>query len=183
MEIWKDLVGILGERYEVSNLGNIRTKIFYDSWNRKRGGNILIKSLDKRGYERVRLCMNYNKSGGTIHRMVAKAFIENPNNLPQVNHKDGIKTNNNVSNLEWCNNSYNQKHAIDSGLKIHKKGILATSFKASILVYNLHNELIDELFGNEDMKNKGYDYRNVSAVVLGKRKTYKNLIFKRNEQV
>lgn len=183
MEKWIDLNNDFGEGYEISSLGQVRSKDFKDSWNRLRKGRILKHSLDKRGYPRVRLSINYLKESFRIHRLVAQAFIPNPLNLPQINHKDGIKTNNTIVNLEWCDNNYNQKHAIDNGLKIIKKGKEATSFKSSILVYDLQNNLIDELFGNEDMKNKGYDFRNVSAVVLGKRKTYKKLIFKRNETI
>ena len=92
---------------------------------------------------------------------------------------DGDKLNNHVDNLEWCNNSYNQKHAIENGLKIIKSGKESSRFNGEIFVYNKQNELVDILYGNKDMKEKGYDFRNVSAVVTGKRKTYKNLIFKK----
>lgn len=179
MEIWKSID--FGTIYEISNLGRVRSKDFYDSWNRLRKGRILIHTLDKRGYPRIRLSFNNLRASFRIHRLVAKYFINNIDNLPQVNHIDGIKTNNIVSNLEWCNNSHNQKHAIINNLKITKKGKESPKYKGSILVYDKEGNQIDELFGNEDMKNKGYDFRNVSAVITGKRKTYKKLKFKRND--
>lgn len=172
MEIWKDLEGDFGNQYQISNYGNVRNKIT----------NKLLKyNLDERGYPRIRLSYNNIKSSYRIHRLVAIAFIDNPESKIQVNHIDGDKLNNHFSNLEWSTNSENQKHAVLTGLKVTKKGFESSRFKGSVLVYNLEGELIDELFGNLDMKNKGYDYRNVNAVVTGKRKTYKNLIFKRNE--
>lgn len=171
IETWLELPNEYGVQYEISNLGRVRNK----------NGNVTAWNPDKRGYPRVRLSLNNVKMSFRIHRLVAQAFISNPLNLPQVNHIDGVKTNNAVSNLEWCDNSYNQKHAINNHLKITKVGAESARFKSSILVYDLQGNLIDELFGNQDMKSKGYDFRNVSAVVNGKRKTYKNLIFKRNE--
>ena len=71
---------------------------------------------NKKGY----LEFDFRRQGGTtklVHRLVAEAFIPNPNDLPQINHKDGNKTNNRVDNLEWCDNSYNQKHAFENGLQ------------------------------------------------------------------
>lgn len=167
MEEWKEIEGF--NNYFISNTGKVR-----------RDNKLPLKyQLDERGYPRIRLGY-LNKRNFRIHRLVAIYFIPNPNNYPQVNHIDGDKTNNNVENLEWCNNSDNQKHAILKGLKITKKGKDAARFKCSILVFDKEGNQIDELFGNEDMKIKGYDFRNVSAVVTSKRKTYKKLIFKRN---
>ena len=105
-EIWKDVKGFEG-KYKVSNLGNIYS-IKKDI--------IISPTYNHKGYLRVSL---YNKKQYilTIHRLVAKAFIPNPKNLPQVNHKDGNKTNNCVENLEWCDNSYNIKEAYRLGLK------------------------------------------------------------------
>ena len=71
---------------------------------------------DKKGY----LNYDFRRRGGKVvkvHRLVAEAFIPNPNNLPQINHKNGIKTDNRVENLEWCDNSYNQLHAFKNGLQ------------------------------------------------------------------
>ena len=73
----------------------------------------LKTQIDKKGYEKVKL----NGRTYSVHRLVAEAFIANPDNLPQVNHIDGNKQNNDVSNLEWCDNSFNQKHAWDNNLQ------------------------------------------------------------------
>ena len=98
VEIWKDIDGYNG-LYEVSNLGRIKNH---------KTGRILKPHLRGNGYLTVQL---YNGSGfgsvKLIHRLVATAFIPNPSQYPIINHKDEIKHNNNVDNLEWCNNSYN----------------------------------------------------------------------------
>ncbi len=170
MEEWKDLNSVLGKYYQISNTGKLKNKLT---------NKILKPTPDKRGYPRFRLSVKAFKVSLRLHRLVAYHFIENPENKPQVNHIDGNKLNNNVNNLEWNTNSENQLHAVRTGLKITKKGKESCRFKSSILVFDLLGNQVDELFGNEDMKNKGYDFRNVSAVVTGKRKTYKKLIFKR----
>ena len=83
-------------------------KSFYkNSWK------MLKTRINKDGYEDIKL----NGVTYKVHRLVAQAFIPNPDNLPQVNHIDGNKKNNKVSNLEWCDNSYNQKHAWDNNLQ------------------------------------------------------------------
>lgn len=72
-------------------------------WSVKRGTpRRLIPTLDRKGYERVKLSLNGVQHTTTVHRLIAKTFIPNPNNKPQVNHKDENKRNNNVNNLEWC---------------------------------------------------------------------------------
>ena len=77
----------------------------------------VLKSLkDSKGYERVRLTVDRKKYSLKVHREVAKAFIPNPENKPQVNHIDGNKSNNAVSNLEWVTNIENARHAVDNGL-------------------------------------------------------------------
>lgn len=76
----------------------------------------LSQELMKKGYRRVTLCKNGNRKKILVHVLVASAFIENQKNYPQVNHIDGIKSNNHVQNLEWCSQEYNQHHAIENGL-------------------------------------------------------------------
>lgn len=76
----------------------------------------LKEQKNKKGYSVVRVTVNRVKKTIRIHREVAKAFIPNPENKPQVNHIDGNKDNNNVKNLEWCTNQENADHAIKNGL-------------------------------------------------------------------
>ncbi len=95
-EIWKDVRGYEGI-YQVSNLGNVKTL--------KR--NMLLKVNNTSKYDYVKLYKNGKGKVKKIHRLVAENFIENPNKLECVNHKDENKKNNNVNNLEWCTKKYN----------------------------------------------------------------------------
>lgn len=112
-EIWKDIIEY-ENFYLVSNLGRIKslrtTAIKKNSFNKKRYN---IVSLSKFGEQKTKI----------VHRLVAQAFIPNPNNLPQVNHKDGNKQNNRVDNLEWVTNRENRDHAIKNGLVANTRGI------------------------------------------------------------
>lgn len=109
-EKWKDIKDF-SEKYEVSNYGKIRNKIT----------NHIYKNTNKKGgYFRLNLYFKNRKRTCLIHREVAQAFIPNPNNLPQVNHKDLNKQNNKVNNLEWCTRSENTIHAIKNGANTMK---------------------------------------------------------------
>lgn len=114
-EIWKNVtISPYSDYYMVSNLGNVKNI----SSNR-----ILKQSKTKDGYLMVVMCVNGKTKTLTVHRLVAMSFIENPNNLPQVNHIDGNKKNNNVSNIEWCTAKQNMHHAVKSGLFEKRTGI------------------------------------------------------------
>ena len=116
-EIWKDVVGYEG-LYQVSNLGNAKALNFKN----KRGFNAILKNDICKGYHQITIYKNRKGNRFKVHRLVAFAFIPNPNNFPQINHKDGNKENNDVVNLEWCTNSHNQKHAYLLGLNKARKG-------------------------------------------------------------
>ena len=101
-EIWKDVFGYEG-LYQVSNKGRVKS---INNYHRK-DCVILKPQLNRFGYEIVNLYRKRKMRHFFIHKLVAFAFIQNPNNYPQVNHKDECKTNNNVENLEWCTAKYN----------------------------------------------------------------------------
>ena len=99
MEIWKDIEGYEG-LYQVSNLGRVKSL-------KSNKEKILKSNSNGHNYLRLLLCKNNKKKSLLVHRLVAKAFIPNIDNLPEVNHKDEDKTNNCADNLEWCTAKYN----------------------------------------------------------------------------
>lgn len=108
MEIWRPIEGTKGF-IEVSNEGRVRSLLTGKP-------RVLKAQADKKGYQRVKVTVERQNRTFKVHREVAKAFIPNPDNLPQVNHKDGIKSNNAADNLEWITNRDNAHHAIKNGL-------------------------------------------------------------------
>ncbi|MBE6689833.1 MAG: hypothetical protein E7590_00945 [Ruminococcaceae bacterium] len=107
IELWRIVPGT-DDKIEVSNLGRVRSNL--------RDGRILKTQKDAKGYERCRVTIRGRKITLKLHRAVAAAFIENPQGLPQVNHKDGNKSNNTAANLEWISGLENARHAVRSGL-------------------------------------------------------------------
>ena len=112
-EIWRPVVGYEG-LYEVSSYGRVKSvdryvKTCYEAYKLQKG-KILSLVKDKDGYLRVFLFCNGKGHRKFAHRLVAQAFIQNPNNFPIINHKDEDKTNNSVDNLEWCDSKYNNTY-------------------------------------------------------------------------
>lgn len=128
-ETWKDIPNYEG-LYQVSNLGRIKS--FY---NYKRDGTNILKPRLKRGYYTIGLRKNGKRSWIGIHRLVARAFIPNPNHNPCVNHKDENKLNNNANNLEWCTVAYNNTYGTRIKKVIEKTG-------KPVLQFDLNNNFI-----------------------------------------
>lgn len=145
-EIWKDIIGFEG-LYQVSNLGRVKSlprsirngKGFYNSKEKILKPNTLAK-----GYFQVELKKNLKRHPLQVHRLVATAFIHNPNitKYNQVNHINGNKQDNRIENLEWCDNSLNQLHAWALGLQ--RVSGKAGRPKRKVLLYNANDRLIFE---------------------------------------
>jgi hypothetical protein len=119
-EVWKDVVDYEG-LYEVSNLGRIKSCdrfVKHPKGGRKFiRGKIKSLSKDKDGYLRVCVCKEGKEKGMSVHRLVCMSFIKNIENKSQVNHKNGLKYDNRLDNLEWSTNQENQIHAFRTGLR------------------------------------------------------------------
>lgn len=109
-EIYKPIIGFDG--YEVSNLGNVKSIRF--------NNRILKQHKDPKGYVKVKLYKDKIGYTQKVHRLVASAFIPNNDNKEQVNHKNGVKTDNTLNNLEWCTQKENMQHSIKAGLRFVK---------------------------------------------------------------
>lgn len=127
--IWKPVTGFC--LYEVSNTGLVRNI---------KTGKILRQHKTKRGYKTVYLASLDCGKRMLVHRIVAKTFIKNPDDRPQVNHKDGDKSNNNVDNLEWCTQSQNQQHRRN----VLKKGLRAVQCVETGKVYESVKSAADQ---------------------------------------
>lgn len=132
-EIWKPVVGYEAT-YEVSDAGNVR--------NINRGKNLKIWK-HRTGYMLCKLYLNGDGKTLAVHRLMAIAFIPNPLDKPQVNHKDTVKHNNFIDNLEWVNNSENQLHASAKGINKRASGADHPASKA-VFQYSLNGVFIKE---------------------------------------
>ena len=160
-EEWKDIKGYEG-LYQVSNKGRVKSI----------RNNIILKPIiSDKGYYRVDLSKNNNKDRIRVHRLVAQAFIPNPNNYPQVNHKDENKSNNRVDNLEWCTDKYNH----DYGTRNERATKHLADFNSiSVVQLDNNHKLIKVWKSASSVNIQGIEHQHISECCSGKIITYKN---------
>lgn len=177
--MWKKIEDF--PNYEVSDCGSVRMAPDAPMMKGHKSSTLELKPLVKRnGYYEVCLYRNGERKYVLVHRLVAKAFIENPNNLPQVNHKDENKLNNSVSNLEWCDGSYNARYgtAIERKIAGHNK---SRSKRAEQPVAKIINGCVLETYksiASAARENKLYE-SNIRACLRGRLKSCGGFIWKR----
>lgn len=174
---WKSVSGFEGY-YEVSTAGKVRslprTIINKDGHYYRYSGKILKGSLDKDGYLRFILNKNGVRIYKSCHRLVAETFIPNPENKPQVNHKNGDITNNTKSNLEWCTIKENRQHAYDTGLQKAKSGVNHYSSKLSKKDVISIRKLLDK--GETTLQiSKKFNTSKSAVSRIGRKESYKNI--------
>ena len=178
-EIWKDIPGY-ENLYQVSNLGRI--KRLYKRYGKcrkyiKYEPYIINGSVNDKGYKCVILSINNKHKTYKVHRLVAEAFIPNPNNLLQVNHKDENKLNNNVDNLEWCDAKYNSNYGtrIERCTSPNKKKVVQLDIDTYKII-KIYNSVVE---ASMEMNIK---HQNISAVCRGERNKAGGFIWKYFEE-
>ena len=186
-EEWEDIEGY-ENLYQVSNMG--RVKSLGNGKSNKSKLKIMKTNLNHKGYPMISLCKDGKNKGYSVHRLVAKAFIPNPDNLPQVNHIDENKENNCVDNLEWCTNEYNHNYGTRIE-RVRQKQIGNPKLKTClgkfgkdhhtskpIIQFTLDGELVKK-WDNAACaeREEQFNSRSISRCCNGKRHTHKDFIW------
>jgi hypothetical protein len=160
-EIWKDVVGYEGY-YQVSNLGRVKS---LPRVNSKYPETILKQWYIRKGYLQCQLSINNIRKAFYVHRLVAIAFIENPNNLPFINHKDEIKSNNVVYNLEWCTNIYNVNYG--TGRIRARASLISKSRARPLLQFSIDGKFIRQFKSLKEASLCGFPKSSISRCCNG----------------
>lgn len=154
-EIWKDIPGYEG-LYRISNTGRVLVLA---------SGEFLTQRKNKDGYLRVKLWANGKRRFMYVQRLVAVAFVPNPDKLPEVNHKDERKNNNCAENLEWCTHHYNMNYGTRTTRAAITRSRPVVQIKGGVVVKRWESAKAAE--------SDGFDHRHISGCCNGKRRTHK----------
>ena len=170
-EMWLSINNYEG-LYEVSNLGRVKSlqKLSIDG---KRLPEKILSTYNvgSEGYAGVKLYKDGKKKSFRVHRLVAEAFLDNKDNLPMVNHKDENKVNNNISNLEWCDNSYNCTY----GDNIHRR---SSKLNKTVEQCDMYGNVLLTYKSLKDCCKSGYSETSVSKCCNGKLDKYKGFTWR-----
>lgn len=173
-EIWRDIQGFEGF-YQVSNMGRVRSRdrliVYSNGRHRHFKGQLIRPVKTNSGYWQIRMKKNERVTHEYVHRLVAKAFIPNPKGLPEINHKDENRLNNQVANLEWTDRLGNINYGNRS-----KKFAVSRGFKVG--QFTLDGKLIRAYYSTHEAGRHGYCQASVSKCARGKSKSYKGYIWK-----
>jgi len=158
----------MGEEWKELKIKDMTNNLFISTIGRIKSVNVIRKCLiNKKGYNTISIKINKKNPRFYVHRLVAKVFIPNPENKPEVNHIDGNKLNNNIENLEWCTRSENNQHAFNIGLKVaHSKlkdiqKIETEKKKKSVYLYDINGKLLNS-FSSINEAQLTLNYYNIS---------------------
>lgn len=169
-EIWKELDDL--PNYEISNMGRLRNK------NTLR---ILKTRISKFGYEHITITYGGEQYFRAIHRLVAKTFLINPDNKPDVNHIDENKLNNNVNNLEWVTKSENINHGTRNE-RVRKAISNSKTLSIPIIATNLKTGEVQEFYGSRECARQlGLNHSLITNVLKGRRRQTGGYTFKYKE--
>lgn len=163
-EIWEDIPQ-LKNLYAISNFGRLksyaRSLVRADGRRYKTSERIVRLSVNHTGYYSYRPSIEGELRSVLIHRLIAEAFIPNPDNLPYVNHRDENKLNNGIENLEWCTAKYNSNYGT---CQKRRANTLRNNLRPKLPVikqYSLNGELINTYVGRREIEDNGFNYRSV----------------------
>lgn len=177
-EIWKDIKNYEG-LYQISNFGRVKSLVGYNGHKYIKRNKILKQYYSKQSIDvkRCHICLKKNKKKETfrIHRLVAMAFIPNPENKPEVNHIDSNPLNNCVNNLEWVTSKENSQHALKYG-----RNKLNYDYRDVLYDYSYSNLTIKEILKKHSINQSTLSYLKVKHGITRKDRKYKYIKYKIN---
>lgn len=172
------------DNYKVDRMGNVTSgdKVVKFTWKgkeveRRFKGKKLKPILSSSGYLFINAYSEKGRAPAFIHRLVAEKYVENPSNLPCVNHIDGDKLNNKADNLEWVTHKENSNHAVKLGLINEPEGNLNSSFISPIIAEKIGEGYV--IFGRKQMERLGFDNSNVYRCCSGRQASHRGFRFSR----